>query len=68
MTGKRSTRNKLIFQAVSALADLKRAENHLAQLAGIAAGRSGYIDKNIPEIFTALRYIIESLDKFNDGL
>lgn len=64
----RSTRNKVQFQAFSAHADLRRAENHLGQLAGIANDRSGYIDANLPEIMAALRFVMETLDKFNEGL
>ena len=64
----RSTRNKIRFQAVSAYADLKRAENHLAQLAALADDRSKYIDNNLPEIMAALKFVTEAVDKFSEGL
>ena len=64
----RSTRNKVRFQAFSAYRDLRKAENHLAQLAALGDERSTFINDNLPEIMTALRFVIEALDKFNEGL
>jgi len=64
----RSTRNKVRFQAFSALADMKRAETHLGQLAALAEERSDYIDTSLPPIMAGLHILIETLDKFNEGL
>ena len=64
----RSTRNKVRFQAGSALEDLKRAEDHLAHLAAMGIGHSEYIDGALPEIIAALSFVIVTLDKFNEGL
>jgi len=64
----RSTRNKVRFQGFSALADLKRAETHLTQLAGLADDRSDYIESNLPQIMAALSMVIATLDKFTEGL
>lgn len=64
----RSSRNKVRYQVFSALADMKRAENHLLQLAGMANDQSKYIDDNLPQIIAALTFIIETLDKFSEGL
>jgi len=64
----RTTRNKVRFQGISAYADLRKAENHLVQLAGIADNRSDYINQYLPEIIAGLSFIIEALDKFNDDL
>jgi hypothetical protein len=64
----RSTRNKVRFQAFSALADLKRAEIHLGQLSAFAGERPGYIEENLPQIIAGLHLLIDTLDKFNEGL
>uniref|UniRef100_A0A6M3LDH3 Uncharacterized protein n=1 Tax=viral metagenome TaxID=1070528 RepID=A0A6M3LDH3_9ZZZZ len=64
----RSTRNKVRFQAVSALADLRRAEIHLTQLASLADERSDYINSSLPELIASLSFVIGALDKFQEGL
>ena len=64
----RSTRNKVRFQAFSALADLRRAENHLVQLMALSEEKSVYINENLSIIVTGLNVLIETLDKFNEGL
>ena len=64
----RSTRNKIRFQGREALDDLKRAQNHLGQLAALAGDTSGYIDDNLPVIMTGLALVITIVDKFNEGL
>ena len=64
----RSTRNKIRFQAHSAVDDLKRAQNHLGQLAALCNETSPYIDDNLPVIMLALSSVIATLDKFNEGL
>jgi hypothetical protein len=64
----RSTRNKIRFQGQEALSDLKRAQIHTTQLAALAADTSPYIDDNLPVIMLALSAVIDTLDKFNEGL
>jgi hypothetical protein len=64
----RSTRNKVRFSALSALDELKRAEDHLARVAAMGIGHSEYIDDALPEIIAALSFVIQTLDKFYEGL
>jgi len=64
----RSTRNKLRWQSINAEADLKKAQNHLVQLAALADDRSPYIGDNLPVIITTLDMLIITLEKFNQGL
>lgn len=64
----RSTRNKIRFQGRSSLDDLKRAQDHLTELAALAADTSPYIDDNLPVIMVALSAVIATLEKFNEGL
>ena len=64
----RSTRNKIRFQARSALDDLRRAQDHLGELTALSADTSPYIDDNLPVIMLALSAVIDTLDKFNEGL
>jgi len=64
----RSTRNKIRFQGREALDDLKRAQNHLGQLAVFGGDTPGYIEDNLPVIMTGLALVITILDKFNEGL
>lgn len=53
---------------MSALADLKRAQVHLVQLAALADSKSDYINLHVPELIAAVEFLIESVDKFNEGL
>jgi len=64
----RSTRNKIRFQGHSSVDDLKRAQDHLIELAALAADTSPYIDDNLPVIMVALSAVIDTLEKFNEGL
>jgi len=64
----RSTRNKLKFQGISAYADLRKAQNHLVQLAALADSRSPFISEDLPLIIASLDMVITALDKFNEGL
>ena len=64
----RSTRNKIRFQAHSAAEDLKKAQDHLGELTALCADTSGYIDENLPVIMLGLSAVIDTLDKFNEGL
>jgi hypothetical protein len=64
----KKTRDKVRYQAYEAERDLKSAMNHLAQLGGLAAERSDYISGNLPELVAALELLIETLEKFNEGL
>jgi len=64
----RSTRNKVKFQGISAYADLKKAQNHLVQLAALADNRSPYISEDLPQIIAALEMVTEALDKFTQEL
>lgn len=64
----RSTRNKVRFQARSAVDDLKRAQDHLTELAALADEASPYIDDNLGVIMLGLASVISTLDKFNEGL
>lgn len=64
----RSTRNKVRFQGSSALADLRRAQEHLIELAALANDQSGYIDQYLPTIMVALESVRVTLDKFYEGL
>jgi len=65
---KRSTRNKIRFQSIEALSDLKRAEIHLTQLAALADDTSPYINDNLPVIMLALSSVISALGSFDEGL
>jgi len=64
----RSTRNKIRFQAFSAMDDLKAAQVHLTQLAALGYETSPYIDYNLPVIMVALESVRVVLDKFTEGL
>jgi len=64
----RTTRNKIRWQGTSAYADLRKAQNHLVQLAALADNRSGYINKHLPEIIAALEALIGVVEDFNKGL
>ena len=63
-----NTRGKVRWQSAGALVNLRKAENHLLQIAGIADGRSDYINDNLPQIVTSLHFIIETMEKFDEGL
>ncbi len=64
----RSTRNKLRFQSVSAVVNLKKAQIHLVQLAALAGDTSPYINDNLPVIIVGLKCVIDTLEKFDEGL
>lgn len=64
----RSTRNKIKFQAVSAFADLKRAQDHLVEMAALADGGSPHIEKDLPLIVAAVEMVIDAVEKFSEGL
>jgi len=64
----RSTRNKIRFQARSAMDDLKAAQVHLTQLGALANDQSPYIDEHLPVIMVALESVRTVLDKFSEGL
>ncbi len=65
---KRSTRGKLKYHAIEALVDLKTAQKHMVSIAALADDQSGYIDNNLPPIIAAVEFIIDTFDKFSDGL
>ena len=64
----RTTRNKLRFQSLSAMQDLKAAEKHLTQLGALANDQSPYIDEHLPTIMVGLATVILVLEKFDEGL
>jgi len=64
----RSTRNKIRFQAHSAMDDLKAAQVHLTQLGALGDETSPYIDDNLPVIMVALESVRVVLDRFTEGL
>lgn len=64
----RSTRNKIRFQCESAFADLRAAQIHLVQMAALAGESSPYINETLPELIAAVEMVIETLDKFSEGL
>jgi len=64
----RSTRNKIRFQAASAMDDLKAAQVHLTQLGALADDNSPYIDDNLPVIMVSLESVRIVLDQFTEGL
>ena len=64
----RSTRNKIRFQAHSAVTDLNAAQTHLTQLGALANDNSPYIDEHLPTIMVGLATVITVLDKFSEGL
>jgi hypothetical protein len=68
MAKKRSTREKIRWQSQSAIADLKKASDHYAQMAGIANDRSGTIDKYLPHIQTMLEMMINMAEQFDERL
>jgi len=61
---KRTTRNKIRFQGVSAIEDLKKAQTHLVQLAALANDGSDYVDKYLPELVAGLEMLIISVEEF----
>jgi len=65
---KRSTRNKVRFQSLAAMKDLKAAQNHLAQLAALANDQSSYIDEHLPVIMAALEMVQKALEQFDERL
>jgi len=64
----RSTRNKIRFQAKSAMEDLKASQVHLTQLGALANDQSPYIDNHLPTIMVGLESVRLVLDKFTEGL
>jgi hypothetical protein len=64
----RSTRNKVRFQGRSSSEDLRRAQEHLTELAALAGECGGFIDEHLPVIMVALESVRLTLDKFNEGL
>lgn len=65
---KRSTRNKIRWQADAAYDMLRKAQNHMGQLAALADERSRYIDDNLPVFMAALDELIKGWDRFSGGL
>ena len=64
----RTTRNKIRFQSLSAMQDLKAAEKHLTQLGALADDNSPYIDEYLPVIMVGLASVMKVLGKFDEGL
>ena len=64
----RTTRNKIRFQSLSAMQDLKAAEKHLTQLGALANDQSPYIDEHLPTIMVGLAVVMNVLGKFDEGL
>ena len=64
----RSTRNKVRFQGRSASEDLRRAQEHLIELAALAGDNPGYIDEYLPTIMVGLEAVKLAHDKFCEGL
>lgn len=64
----RSTRNKIKWQATSAYADLKRAQDHLVELGALADGGSPHISRDLPIIVTAVEMVIDAVEKFAEAL
>lgn len=65
---KRTTRDKLKWQAKQAYEDLLRCQTHLTQMAAIADNRSDYIDRHVPGIIALVEIMLATLDKFTEGL
>jgi len=65
---KRSTRNKIRFQADAALENLRKGQHHLGLIAALADDQSGYIDEHLPIIMATLEAVIVAVDTFSDKL
>lgn len=65
---KRTTRSKIKWQSDAAIADLKKASDHYAQMAGLSNDRSEVIDKYLPYIQTMLEMVISMAEQFDERL
>ena len=65
---KRSTRNKIKFQAKGTADDLRHAQEHMIELAALAEEQSPYIDEKLPPFVAALKFMIDAFTDFRDGL
>ena len=64
----RTTRNRIRWQSASALADLKKAQNHYAQMAGLADNRHPLLNDHLPVIMTTLDLVITSAEALDEAL
>ena len=64
----RSTRNKIRFQAETALVNLRMGEKNLIQLAALAEDRSTIINEFLPVIVASLETVIVAVDSFTEKL
>jgi len=65
---KRSTRNKLRFQSLAAMEDLRHAQTHLTHLGQLANDMSPYINEHLPVIMVALEMVQKTLRQFDERL
>ena len=64
----RSTRNKIRFQSLSAIKDLRHAQDHLTRLGALANDQSPYVDTHLPTIMVGLATVQKVLEQFDEGL
>ena len=72
---KRSTRNKIRFQATSAYEDsqtilelMKKFQLHIKGIDELADGQSRYIEANLPRIIVAFEMFVIGWQQFTDDL
>lgn len=65
---KRSTRNKIRFQAKKVIDKLEGCMEHLKRLDDLAEGESEIIDKNLPTIVMAFEILHDNFVRFRKEL
>jgi len=65
---KRTTRNKIRWQARSAFEDMVRVQQHLAGIAALGDEGSSYISDNLPQIMAAQEVVKDAFETFMEGL
>lgn len=65
---KRSTRNKMRFQAKKAIEDIDRAMEHLAKLDILQADRSPHVNNTLPSIVAGAETLKVLITRFRDTL
>lgn len=65
---KRSTRNRIKWQADKAINHMERAMENLAKLDGMAEDRSAYIADHMPHLVIMLQGALRVIRQFRDGL
>lgn len=65
---RRTTRNKVRWQAKGAHESLVTAQSHMLSLAVLADGQSKYVDDHLPGLVAGLEALIQTWEKFSDGL